>query len=188
VEDRLACAVAEAAPFVVVVGGIPGAGKTALAERLVPALRARAVSRDVIRAAMFVPLTLTDAEKFASFRAVLEAVGCNCELGATTIVEGMPFSRIGELEEVRERAAAAGIPTYSVWLDVPLELARSRVAADVRDGVPMADDRVERVAEVAKRFRPWPRDGLVLDGSRSLDQLTEEVLTHLARARAQVGG
>ena len=137
---------------------------------------------------MFVPLTLTDEEKFASFRAVVEAVGCNCELGATTIVEGMPFSRVGEFEEVRDRAAEAGVPTYSVWLSVPIDLARSRVAADVRSGVPMADDRVERVTEVAGRFRPPPDDGLVLDGRRSLDELADEVLTHLARARAHVRG
>ncbi|MDQ3850763.1 MAG: AAA family ATPase, partial [Actinomycetota bacterium] len=89
-----------AAPVVVALMGLPGAGKTTLADALAPRIPARTVSRDVIRAAMFRPCDFSEAEKQAAFAAVVHAVAVNGELRRSTVVEGMPFSRDGEFEAV----------------------------------------------------------------------------------------
>lgn len=166
--------------FVVIVAGLPGAGKTALAERLAPVLGARIVSRDVVRAAMFVPCAFTATEKQASFRAVVAAVEANCRLGESTIVEGMPFSRVGEIEAVREASERLQVPCFTVVCDVPVAVAQARVRAQQAEGVPMADDRAaELVAEVAGRFRQPPPDAFVIDATQPLDELAAQVLTHV---------
>ena len=95
-------------PLVVALMGLPGSGTTALAEALAPRLRARIVCRDTIRAAMFRPGGFTDAEKEAAFQAVLEALAANCRLGHCSIVDGMPFSRPGELEAVTQTSERHG--------------------------------------------------------------------------------
>ncbi|MDQ5821857.1 MAG: ATP-binding protein [Actinomycetota bacterium] len=172
--------VAKTERFVLIVAGLPGAGKTALADRLAPLFGARIVSRDVVRAAMFVPCAFTDTEKQASFQAVLAAVDANCRLAASTIVEGMPFSRVGEIEAVCEASECHGIPCFTVVCDVPVAVAQARVRAQQAAGVPMADDRAAKlVEEVAERFRQPPPDALVIDATRSLDDLAAQVVAHV---------
>jgi predicted kinase len=175
----------EARAIVVVIAGIPGAGKTALAEKLVAPLAARSLSRDVVRSAMFMPCSFTDVEKQASFRALLEALRANCQLGLTTVVEGMPFSRDDEFEAVQATAAQHGIETFGIFLDVPVDVAQARVEAQRNSRVPMADDRdAALVAEVAGRFRSLPDDILVLDATRALADLVAETLEHISSTLA----
>jgi predicted kinase len=162
---------------VIVLMGIPGSGKTTLANEILSRFRARLVSRDVVRAAMFQPCSFTPEEKAASFRAVTDAVATNCELGHSTIVEGMPFSRVGEVEAVQARAGEHGVRTVTVLCNTPIEVAQQRVRAQRRAGVPMADDRgAELVAEVAARFRSPPEGALVLDTTRPVATLADEVI------------
>ncbi len=165
------------AAVIVILSGIPGSGKTSVAERLVVRLRARFVSRDLVRAAMFVPCSFTDVEKHSAFKAVIEAVDANCKLGLPTVVEGMPFSRDGELEAVRECGARHAVPVVAAYLDVPVEVAQARVAAQRAAGIAMADDRDEDlVTEVAGRFRALPNDLAIIDGTLPLEQIADAIL------------
>ncbi len=169
--------------MVVALMGLPGSGKTSLAEALAPRIPARTVSRDGVRAAMFRPCDFTDREKAAAFRAVLEAVRANCELGQSTIVDGMPFSREGELEAVRQAGREAGGWTLAVLCSVPVEEAQRRVRAQAEASKPVAEDRdADLVAEVAGRFRPLPEGTVELDATRHVDELVEAVLARILRA------
>lgn len=167
---------APATPVVVALMGLPGSGKTTLARALAPLLSARTVSRDEIRAAMFRPCSFTDAEKAAAFEAVLQAVAVNCKLGHSTVVDGMPFSRPGEFEAVRDASVAGGCRALPVLCSLSIEEAQRRV----RRQQAHADDRDEGlVQEVADRFRPLPQGTLQLDATRPAGELAEAVLAQI---------
>jgi predicted kinase len=170
---------APATPVVVALMGLPGAGKTTLAEALAPRIPARIVSRDDLRAAMFRPCSFTAAEKSAAFEAVLRAVAVNCELGHSTIVDGMPFSREGELEAIRA-AGRRGCRTIPVLCSVSVEEAQHRVRRQSEAAEPPAEDRDDQlVSEVAERFRPLPEGTLELDATRPVNELVRAVLREI---------
>ena len=114
-------------PVVIALMGLPGSGKTTVAERLVGARDLSLVSRDAIRAAMFRPCRYAEQEKQAAYRAVLLAVASCLELGRSCVVEGMPFSRAREVDELRELAQRAGARFMPVLL-----AARSRLRKRAR--------------------------------------------------------
>ena len=160
--------------------GLPGAGKTTLAEALAPRIPARTVSRDTIRAAMFRPCSFSDREKAAAFEAVLQAVTVNCRLGHSTIVDGMPFSREGELEAVSRASLSLGCRAVAVFCSISIEEARRRVESQKEASEPVAEDRDARlVSEVAGRFRPLPQGTLELDATRPVHELAEAVLDRI---------
>jgi predicted kinase len=165
---------------VIALMGLPGSGKTTLAERLAGARDWSIVSRDAIRAAMFRPCAFTGAEKQAAFQSLLLAVAACCKLGRSCIVEGMPFSRAREVEAVRGVAEAAGAQFLPVHLDCPLEVAQARVSRDTADKIRAPADRdAETVARVAARFAPPPADALRLDATGAPDDIVRALLAHL---------
>jgi len=169
---------------VVALMGLPGSGKSTLAVPVARELGAWIVSRDHIRLAMFEPCEFTEQEKQAAFRGVLAAVDANCALGRLTVVDGMPFSRVGEIEAVTEVAARWQRTLVAIMLKVSPELAARRVSADHGSMRKPGDDRtVELPAQVSRRFRALPEGTVVLDGEASVETLLDEVLAHL-----QAGG
>lgn len=160
--------------------GLPGAGKTTLAQALAEKIPARIVSRDVIRLALFQPCSFTHKEKLAAFEAMLLAIAVNCELGYFTIAEGMPFSRSGEFEAVNEALADLGARAASLFLDIDPQIASSRIAEQRAASLPMADDRDTTLApEVHRRFRPLPPGTHVLDATLPEAEILEEALVWL---------
>ncbi len=166
----------------VVLLGLPGAGKTTLAEGLAQRFGARIVSRDEIRASMFRPCSFTDAEKAAAFSAVIDAVATNCSLGHLSIVEGMPFSRPGEYEVVAAAAAAQGRSTIAILLKIDPAVAAARIAAQ-RCTQPIAADRDPALAfSVDARFREPPPSTLELDACADRLELLDAAAAQVAAA------
>ena len=153
--------------------GIPGSGKSTLAEALAPKIPARIVSRDAVRAAMFHPCSYTDAEKVAAFRAVVDAVGVNCRLGRSSIVDA-PFSRVGEFEAVSWATEEHGGRAVPVLCSISIERAQQRIRQQSDSIAFDRDD--ELVLEVAGRFRELPEGTVELDSTRSVDALVADVL------------
>lgn len=110
--------------------GLPGAGKSTLAEGLTQRFGARLVPREEIRAAMSRPCSFIDAGKSAAFSAVIAAVMTNCALGRLSIVEGMPFSRRGEYEAVAAGGRRAGRSATPILLKIEPVVAAERIAAE----------------------------------------------------------
>jgi predicted kinase len=164
--------------------GLPGAGKTALANALAERVTARIVSRDVIRLAMFEPCSFTHEEKMAAFDATLIAIATNWQLGHLTIAEGMPFSRTGEFEAVNDVLAAQGGRAAPLFLEVDPETASERIAEQRAASVPMADDRDTSLAhEVLQRFRPLPPGTHVLDATLAEAEVLQHALGWLQSER-----
>lgn len=132
---------------------------------------------------MFNPCEFTDAEKFAAFDATVKAVEVNLELGRLCIVEGMPFSRVGEYEAIAEAAEHHGRSALPVVLAIEPSLAAERISSDKEQGTPMAVDRDSHLPLiVSRRLREPPPDALVLDASQSPQAVSEAALRHIREA------
>jgi predicted kinase len=173
-------------PVVIALMGLPGSGKTTVAERVVRARDLSLVSRDAIRAAMFRPCRFTEQEKQAAYRALLLAVAACLELGRSCVVEGMPFSRASEVDELRKLAQRAGARFMPVFLDCPVEVAQARAHRDRLAQGRSPDDRDERlVARVAERFEAPPSDALRLDATTPPELIAKAVLDRLEQLQGR---
>lgn len=172
-------------PVVVALMGLPGSGKTTIAERLARERDLSVVSRDAIRAAMFRPCAFTDREKQAAYQALLFAVAACLDLGRSCLVDGMPFSRAGEVDDVRRIAQKAGAAFLPVFLDCPVEVAKARAARDIAEQGRAPEDRDgDLVARVAARFDTPPPDVLRVDAMLSPDQIAKAILHRLDESGA----
>ena len=96
---------ADAAPLVLLLAGLPGAGKTTLAHRLAPEIDAVILSRDDIRDAIFPQhyLDYTTEQNKVATDALLRVLDYLLERPRPpyVIVDGKPFSRREEISEVK---------------------------------------------------------------------------------------
>ncbi|HEY6543566.1 MAG TPA: AAA family ATPase [Dokdonella sp.] len=164
-------------PRIVALMGLPGAGKSMVARMLEVEFGLRLVSRDAIRAAMFPRCDHSFAEKQAALHGVMLAVEINGLLGASSVIDGVTFSRSEDRRRVIELARRHAFGLCMLMLDCPVEVARERVRVD-RDqrAHPAADRTCELVDAVAARFVPPPADALRIDAS-----LPPEEVLRLAR-------
>lgn len=161
--------------------GLPGSGKTTLARLLVAKKGLAFISRDEIRDAMFKPCTYTADEKQAAYRAVIIALETNLRLNRSSVIDGMTFSRSEEINEVHQVCQQVNAKVLFVYLDIPVRLAQDRVRRDLKreDHNGPADRTSQLVKEVAGRFDELPDFAIRFDGTKSPEQLLEEVRTYM---------
>jgi len=157
---------AASTPLVVALIGLPGAGKSVVARALEDQFGLRRICRDAIRQAMFPLCSYSFAEKRAAFRALLVALEVNCLLGESSVLDGVTFSRRRDLLRVDAVIRRYGFTPVPIYLDCPPEVARARIADDVRNNRHLARDRTpEVVTEVLVRFDAPPPSALVIDAT-----------------------
>jgi predicted kinase len=167
-------------PVVLALMGLPGSGKTTIAERLARARDLTVVSRDAIRAAMFRPCGYTEVEKETAYRALLLGVAACLELGRSCVVEGMPFSCAREIDDMRKLADAAGADFLPIYLDCPIDVAQARAGRDLAEQSRASADRdQETVARVAARFDAPPPEALRLDATATPEDTVKAILARL---------
>lgn len=172
-------------PLVVALIGLPGAGKSLVAQAFANTFGLRRVCRDTVRAAMFPSCSYSYAEKRAAMRGVLLAVEVNCMLGEGSVIDGVTFSRRRDLERLDATLSAYDVVSLPLFLDCPPEIARQRVAHDIQTGRHVALDRSPAlVDEIMARFETPPATCVVLDARLPKDEL---VAAALAAARSRMG-
>lgn len=171
-------------PLVIALMGLPGAGKSTLAQGLCQHFDLHVVDRDALRAAMFPRCTHTAAEKAAAFRMLLAAVEVNCALGRSSIIDGVTFSRRADLERLDAAVRAYPVDAVALYLDCPPELARARVAGDLATGGHPAGDRDPQLVDtVMQRFEEPPSSAIALDATRPATEVLQQALAALATLR-----
>lgn len=167
---------------VVALMGLPGAGKSTVAGHLATKLGIRRVDRDEIRAALFPRCDYSVLEKRAAFRSLLHALEVNCALGHSSVIDGMTFSRRRDLERVARTVEPFNARLLPVWLDVPPDVARARIARDLASGTPhVAADRTPAlVDEILQRMQTPDARVVVVDAGKPVDQVGALVLKIVA--------
>ena len=169
--------IADARPIVVALIGLPGAGKSVVARALEDQLGLRRVCRDAIRQAMFPKCSYSFAEKRAAFRGMLVALEVNCMLGISSVLDGVTFSRRRDLLHVDAVIRRYGYTPIPIFLDCPPDVARARIADDVRNNRHLARDRTpEIVTEVLVRFDAPPPTALVIDATLPAQEVCRQAV------------
>jgi len=172
-------------PIVIALIGLPGAGKSVVARALEDQLGLRRVCRDAIRQAMFPKCSYSFAEKRAAFRAMLVALEINCMLGISSVLDGVTFSRRRDLLRVDAVIHRYGFTPVPIYLECPPDVARARIADDVRNNRHLARDRTpEIVTEVLVRFEPPPPSALMIDASLPALEVCRRAVAACAAVRA----
>lgn len=162
---------------VVALMGVPGAGKSTLARALEGEFALRRVCRDAIRAAMFPACDFSYLEKRASFRAVLLALEINCLLGASSVLDGMTFSRREDFDAVAELAAKHGLGVLPLLVECKPSLARLRIERDLAHGRhPAGDRRPALVDAVLARFETPPEGTVRIDGEAPREKMCAQAV------------
>ena len=162
----------------IVLAGLPGAGKSTLARALATRLAdARVLDKDVVRDALFGPCDHTANESQVSVSAMLDAARYHLGRGRTVIFDGMTFARRQYLGAVAGLGAELDVSIAVIVCDVPVDVAISRVTAD---GDHIAVNRnADIVRRVAADMEEPDGDYLVLDTTTSLDACVALALAYV---------
>jgi len=172
-------------PTYVLMAGLPGTGKSTLAQALAERLDAIVLGKDTLRAALF-PGRLTDYSREQDdlvFAMLLE--GAKYLAGRRRVefifLDGRTFSRQEQIEEAVRAAEAAGCGWRILLATCPDEVAEARLAADAETH-PAANRNAELYREVKARFEPIDLPYLEIDTSQPLDLSAKHCLRYLSEA------
>jgi adenylylsulfate kinase len=162
--------------------GLPGTGKTALAEILAQRLGGVVLSKDRVRAALFPSgaIDYSSSQNDFCMSVVLMAAQRISSEGSVPFIffDGRTFSRSRHVEEVVRAAGEARADYRILLLSCPDELALERVRQS--QGNHVAADRDSNLYwEVKARFEPITLPSLDVDTSRSLEECLEQCVAYL---------
>lgn len=176
--------------MLIAMAGLPGTGKSTLADRLAEALGGVVLGKDVVRSALF-PSPVLDYSREQddlTMRAIYSAVGYihRAFPGRPVILDGRTFSRAYQIRDLLAAAEPLGEPVRMIECTCADEIARSRLGRDYAAGTHLAGNRSPDLYEVAKgRAEAITVPRLVLDtGATPLDECVSQAIGYLAQFRA----
>ena len=168
-------------PGVVVLAGLPGAGKSTLARALAGRIPgARVIDKDEVRHALFAPCDYSSTERDVTFSAMLDAARYHLGRGRVVLFDGLTFSRQVEVQAAEDVAADGGGFAAVVVCDVTVTVAVDRVERDTGAGTHLAANRDgDLVRRVAAEMEEPPGDYLTVSMVGDLDAVVADVLAYV---------
>ena len=166
----------------IVLVGLPGAGKSTLAAALAPHLPdARILDKDEVRHALFAPCDYTSAERDVVFAALLDAAQYHLGRGRVVVFDGLTFSRRAQVAAAEAVAQEADAYCAVIVCDVDVDVAIERCEADAAAAHPhLASNRDGAlVRRVAAEMEEPAGDYLTLAMTGDVDRLVAQVLRYV---------
>jgi len=153
-------------PRLVVVCGLPGAGKTTVAEHAVDALDAELLRTDVVRKELFPDPEYTPAEVQAVYDELLARAAESLRAGDPVVLDGTFKER--ELRGAARRTAeAVGVPLTLVKVECDEDVVRDRIRARSGDE---SDADFEIHQQFREQFEAIAGEHALVDNSGTLDE------------------
>jgi predicted kinase len=162
----------------VILTGIPGSGKTRLAQHLAQQYDYFVLSRDLIKRATFGNLDTGIPQNHIAFTAMQYALPILLNGEKNVILDGMPFNRVGQSEIMEAIADDVATPRITLYLTLLPEVAAKRLS--VPDPTAPADRRPELPHIVHRSFRPIPDHWIHINADMpptELDALAISIIT-----------
>jgi predicted kinase len=162
--------------------GLPGTGKSTLAQALAKTLHGVVLSKDVVRAALF-PGLFTDCSREQDdlcFEAMLQAANYLAVYHRTKAIflDGRTFSRKEQIDHAIEAAEASHSDWKILHTTCPDELAEARIVRDASSH-PATNRSVEMYRAVKARFEPILYPRLEIDTSGPIERAIAHALQYL---------
>ena len=155
----------------VVVCGVPGVGKTAVARYVAGQLDADRLRTDVVRKELVDEPAYTEAEGRMVYDELLDRAGDALARGETVVLDGTFHARRYRADA---RAVAASAEADRVFVKVECDPAVARERIREREG-DASDADVAVHATVREQFEPLAVDHVVVDNSGALDATRQQV-------------
>jgi adenylylsulfate kinase len=170
--------------MIVLMAGLPGTGKTTLAQALAALVSGRVLSKDEFRHAVFAPEEIEYSSRQDDFclQLMLETAGylLSRDPSKTIFLDGRPFSRRYQIENVLTVAAALQQPWRILECVCSGETAGRRLEADASSGAHPAENRgYELYLEVKSRFEAITFPKTVIDTDQPLADCVASALAAL---------
>lgn len=170
--------------MIVLMAGLPGTGKTTLANELAARTGGRVLSKDQVRRSVFL-----EEEIEYSTRQDDLCVGMILDIAAhllerdpsrVIVLDGRPFSRRYQIENVLSKAASLHQPWRILECTCSEQSAKRRLERDVAAGSHAAENRdYQLYLEVKTRFEAITLPKTLIDTDRSLEACVQQALTAL---------
>jgi adenylylsulfate kinase len=172
----------------IVMAGLPGTGKSTIAQALAQSLAAVVLDKDRIRAALFPATEIeysTEQDDFC-MRIMLQVAGHLLErTHKWVILDGRTFSRRYQIEEVRGFAQKLGVPCRVIECVCSDRSVRERLQRDLDEGRHPATNRTyEMYLEVKARFEPIAEPKRVVNTDDPLKLCVQQALDYVRPNRA----
>ncbi len=164
----------------VVVCGLPGAGKSVLARPLAHTCGLALFELDRIEAPLLWRGISGHAMGWASYEMLTSLAEDNLGIGRAVLLDSVGWTRDirRRWAELAERNGAAYRPIEVICSD--LDLHRSRLESRDRSLRGLPDFGSQRLDTVLDRYEPWDTPRLVLDSAQSADKLVQQAIAYIA--------
>ncbi len=158
-------------PFLVLIGGLPGTGKTTLAKKLAHRLRAQHLNSDILRDRLHKRGQYDEFTKQTIYDALVWATRNYLRAGRPVVVDATFYKRALRAPFV-QMAQQLGIPVAWILLTAPEEV----VAARVSQKRPYSEADFSVYRKVKQDFEPLDTPHLVLNTCTTADALLFQAL------------
>ncbi len=172
--------------MLIVMAGLPGTGKSAVARGLAQALSAVILDKDAMRAALFPPALIEYATPQDDFcmQIMLQVAEYILHKAPTqmVILDGRTFSRRYQLDAVADLATKLGQKLIIIECVCSDATARQRLEQDAAQGVHIAENRnFALYRSIKARFELIERPKLVLNTDQDLSECITISMIYLKR-------